>query len=84
MNNLNIYEYRVPNLEQTVKIDYEKIKGEMNNSIDRWLKLPISVMGRVNVLKMTMLPKLLYSMYSKIFLCLPLLICLNGLKKERS
>lgn len=50
----------MPNLEQTGKINYEKIKGEINHSIDRWLKLPISVMGRVNVLKMTILPKLLY------------------------
>ncbi len=50
----------VPNIEQTVKVNYEKIKKEINNSVDRWMKLPISVMGRVNVLKMTVLPKLLY------------------------
>lgn len=50
----------VPNIEQIVKINYEKIKDEINTSIDRWRKLPISMMGRVNVLKMMVLPKLLY------------------------
>lgn len=61
---VNQFEYLgiqiVPNLEKTVEINYDKIKQEVNYSIDRWMKLPISVMGRVNVLKMVVLPKLLY------------------------
>lgn len=49
-----------PVLNQVVKTNYENLMKTINDSINRWTSMPISVMGRVNILKMNVLPKLLY------------------------
>ena len=33
---------------------------EISISLDRWAALPMSLMGKINTLKMNVLPKLLY------------------------
>lgn len=38
----------------------EPLMAEFNESINRWRSLPVSIMGRINILKMNTLPKLLY------------------------
>lgn len=50
----------VPKLENIVSANYESLFENISNSIDRWTSLPISLIGRINVLKMNILPKLLY------------------------
>lgn len=50
----------VPRLDQVASANYEPLMAEINESIDRWMSLPVSIMGRVNILKMNTLPKLLY------------------------
>lgn len=49
-----------PELQQVIKSNYELIMKTIAASIDSWTSLPISILGRVNVLKMNILPKLLY------------------------
>lgn len=50
----------VPKLENIVSVNYEPLFESISDSIDRWTLLPISLIGRINVLKMNILPKLLY------------------------
>lgn len=50
----------VPRLDQVASANYEPLMAEINESINRWMSLPVSIMGRVNILKMNTLPKLLY------------------------
>lgn len=50
----------VPNIEDVVKRNYDSIMDSVSNSIDRWMSLPMSLIGRINALKMNVLPKLLY------------------------
>lgn len=57
----------VPRLEQVPCANYDPLMAEINESIDRWMSLPVSLMGRVNILKMNTLPKLLY-LYQNILL----------------
>lgn len=52
--------YISPKLEQVVDSNYEPILTEINKSVDRWMPLPTSIIGRVNILKMSILPKLIY------------------------
>lgn len=44
----------------TVKINYEPLMEEITQSINRWMSLPLSMIGRINILKMNTLPKILY------------------------
>lgn len=50
----------LPVIECVVKTNYDYITKAVNESVERWMSLPISILGRVNVLKMNILPKLLY------------------------
>lgn len=50
----------VPKLEDIITVNYEPLFENISNSIDRWTLLPITLIGRINVLKMNILPKLLY------------------------
>ncbi len=49
----------MPRLENIVDANYEPLMIEIE-SIDRWMSLPVSIIGRINILKMNILPKLLY------------------------
>ena len=50
----------LPRLENIVEANYEPLMMEINESIDRWMSLPVSIIGRIHILKMNILPKLLY------------------------
>lgn len=50
----------LPRLEHVVNANYEPLMIEINESIDKWMSLPVSIIGRINILKMNILPKLLY------------------------
>lgn len=47
-------------LEHVVSANYEPLMTEVNEAVDKWMSLPVSVIGRINILKMNILPKLLY------------------------
>ena len=48
------------NNDANVKINYEPLMEEVTQSINRWMSLPLSMIGRINILKMNILPKILY------------------------
>lgn len=50
----------LPRLENIVDANYEPLMMEINESIDIWMSLPVSIFGKINILKMNILPKLLY------------------------
>ena len=50
----------VPKLENIVKQNYDPISNSISEALNRWSSLPISLIGRINILKMNILPKLLY------------------------
>lgn len=50
----------VPNITDVVNSNYDPIMESITSIIDRWKPLPISLIGRINILKMNILPKLLY------------------------
>lgn len=41
----------VPRLEQVPCANYDPLMAEINESIDRWMSLPVSLMGRVKYFK---------------------------------
>lgn len=49
-----------PTIETLVPTNYDPIVESVIGSIDRWNSLPLSMIGRINILKMNTLPKLLY------------------------
>lgn len=49
----------LPRLENIVDANYEPLMVEINESTDRWMSLPVSIFGRINILKLNILPKLL-------------------------
>ena len=50
----------VPLLNNIIETNYRPVMQEISNSLDRWAALPMSLMGKINTLKMNVLPKLLY------------------------
>ncbi len=49
-----------PTVNEIVSANYKPISDSITGLLNRWTKLPISFIGRVNILKMSILPKLLY------------------------
>lgn len=49
-----------PKIDLIVKTNYEPLMEEMSQSVNRWMSLSLSIIGRINILKMNILPKLLY------------------------
>lgn len=45
----------MPRLEHVVNANYEPLMIEINESIDKWMSLPVSIIGRINILKMNIL-----------------------------
>lgn len=49
-----------PHIEKLVKININPILVKIKTDLDRWCSLPISWLGRISILKMNILPRLLY------------------------
>lgn len=49
-----------PNLKEIVSTNYNPLVDKVTETLERWSNLPISMIGRINVLKMSILPKFLY------------------------
>ncbi len=49
-----------PTVNEIVAANYKPISDSITGLLNRWTKLPISLIGRVNILKISILPKLLY------------------------
>ena len=49
-----------PNIKDLVPENYNSILTSVSESLKRWSDLPISLIGRVNIVKMNILPTFLY------------------------
>ncbi len=67
-----------PNLESLYKSNFAPIFKNIRSDLDRWCNLPLSLVGRVHLVKMNILPRLLYP-----FQMLPVLIPNKALKQLR-
>lgn len=50
----------VPEIENIVASNYDPLVQSVTESLNRWMPMPISMLGRINVLKMSILPKFLH------------------------
>uniref|UniRef100_A0A1A8URJ6 Reverse transcriptase domain-containing protein n=1 Tax=Nothobranchius furzeri TaxID=105023 RepID=A0A1A8URJ6_NOTFU len=50
----------MPRLERIAEANYAPVLKEISEQMERWAHLPLSLIGRINILKMNVLPKLLY------------------------
>lgn len=50
----------LPQLENIAPINYKAIVDSTFKSVERWMSLPISLIGRINIFKMSILPKFIY------------------------
>lgn len=48
------------NLDIIVKNNYGRLTKEITENVNRWMSLPMSLIGRINIYKMSILPKILY------------------------
>ncbi len=53
-----------PKIDDLVETNYNPVIESVSESINRWSTLPISMIGRINILKMNVLPKFLYLFHS--------------------
>ncbi len=58
------------NIDQISSANYQPLLNTISKFIERWKNLPISLIGRVNTIKMSVLPKILY-LFQNIPLCPP-------------
>ncbi len=65
-----------PDIKDLVPENYNSILNSVSESLKRWSDLPISLIGRINIVKMNILPKFLY-----LFQSIPLHPPLNLFKK---
>ena len=49
-----------PEVSDIIPVNYDPLVEEVTELINRWSKLPISMIGRINIIKMAILPKFLY------------------------
>lgn len=49
-----------PDMKKTVSINYDPLLKNVLDSLERWGGMPISMIGRINIIKMSILPKCLY------------------------
>lgn len=49
-----------PQLDKMVPTNYDPCVSRVRESLNRWASLPLSLIGRINVIKMNILPKFLY------------------------
>lgn len=50
----------VPQLKYIVTRNYEPLLQEISNLLARWRPIPMSIIGKISILKMNIMPKLLY------------------------
>lgn len=67
-----------PNLENLYKTNFAPISKKIRSDLDRWCNLSLSLLGRVHLVKMNILPRLLYP-----FQMLPVIIPNKALKQLR-
>ena len=53
-----------PDASQLYKANYGKLMGEIKNDLTRWEVLPLSLIGRVETIRMNILPRLLFMFQS--------------------
>jgi len=56
-----------PDIKTIVPINYDPLVSEVKESLNKWIVMPVSMIGRINMIKMSILPKFLY-----LFQALPL------------
>lgn len=56
-----------PDIKTIVPMNYDPLISEVKESLDKWAVMPVSMIGRINMVKMSILPKFLY-----LFQALPL------------
>lgn len=49
-----------PNLTELWKLNFSPIATKIKKDLDRWHNLPLSLMGRISLIKMNVFPRLLY------------------------
>ncbi len=49
-----------PQIKNIIPCNYDPIIAQVNDSLDRWMSLPLTIIGRINIIKMNILPKFLY------------------------
>lgn len=49
-----------PDVKQTVSLNYDPLVARVREMLNRWTRMPISMIGRINIIKMMILPKFLY------------------------
>jgi len=49
-----------PKLDDIVPTNYDPLVDKVKETLDRWSNLPISMIGRINLIKMSVLPKFIY------------------------
>lgn len=60
----------VTNIKEIISINYDPLLKKVMDSLERWNAMPISMIGRINIIKMSILPKFLY-LFQSIPLPLP-------------
>lgn len=65
-----------PWLHQLYKTNFIPLLKQIHDNLERWNSLPLSMFGRISLLKMNILPKLLY-----VFQMLPILLSKRVIKE---
>lgn len=68
-----------PSLEALYKAYFEPLLKRIRDDLDRWISLPLSMLGRISLLKMNILPRLLYHLQM-----VPILLNNKTIKKVNS
>lgn len=66
----------VPGLEKMMQLNFQLVIQEIQNLLQNWSKLTLSILGRINLVKMIIVPKMYYLSY-----VLPLILRLSLLKE---
>lgn len=53
-----------PKINNISSANYNPLLAEVSEEITRWTTLPFSILGRINIIKMSILPKFLYKFQS--------------------
>lgn len=52
--------YISPDVKQIVSLNYNPLVDRVREMLNRWTQMPLSMIGRINIIKMLILPKFLY------------------------
>ncbi len=47
-------------IDKLIPANYNPVITKVSESLDRWSSLPVSLIGRINIIKMNIIPKFLY------------------------